>query len=222
SPHSRRNLSAPNMTSSVITGIAVVERPRIIDTSQPRSVWLDAGIYSGNPHQPLIANFRYWNDGGVEFGDGPIVCFIVATMQPHARVNSSVLSATDYDIVGDILQLIPAPGADPAHSPFIFACGQATNIQNNISMFDVLPTQYVSQLPLRQPSNFPMRVEIPSSKRYESRGKPMPKNTDSRFHVQGFLKDVTRGADEVVQWFNVRLHNIVYFDRLPVPPIHSE
>ena len=55
------------MPSASLYGLAALETPRII--GKTKTVVFDAQMYMGPEQPPLTANFRYFNDQSLTFGD---------------------------------------------------------------------------------------------------------------------------------------------------------
>ncbi|EMD38808.1 hypothetical protein CERSUDRAFT_72093 [Gelatoporia subvermispora B] len=212
--------SPSNSGSATIVGIAVMENPRVADNTKPRMVYFDASFYLGDNATPLVACLKYFNEHSYDFStDSPQAVFLSAAitrMHNSAKVCSTVLETTDYDVIGDVNWLCIPEGVDPRQRPLMFVSGPVDKINTCDSQFDITVSQYVSHL--EGLGDLSVRVHIPNSPRWPN-SKPMPQDAGSNVYVQGTLSHLSRYSDPDSTIYNVTLSSINFFGgRKPALP----
>ncbi|PCH35461.1 hypothetical protein WOLCODRAFT_80400, partial [Wolfiporia cocos MD-104 SS10] len=174
-----------NMSCSLIAGMALLQNARIIDQNKPLTLMVDAGFYLGDSIDPAIACLHLYNGLHVDFSEESINCFVIASVtqfDSNATTFSSVLCSDEYDLMGDIIYVCFSYQYNTRLQPFMMICGQAENIQECPSTFDVKATQYVSHLAsIKNWANgqLPLRIEILDSPCY-MKNKLMPKRAGTK------------------------------------------
>ncbi|KIJ19277.1 hypothetical protein PAXINDRAFT_7781 [Paxillus involutus ATCC 200175] len=151
------------MSSATMMAVAVLKNPRLLDKG--KTIVVDGQIYLGDGQTSLVAALRYFNAADIKFDD--IGKFLIHTMvaryEHGAEIPASAVSASEdtdpaaapYDMVGDIIWLVPAGDINPCHVPYVHVCGTVTESQKDDSMFRLKPMQYIykSGKPIPQSSS---------------------------------------------------------------------
>ncbi|KZP02343.1 hypothetical protein FIBSPDRAFT_970114 [Athelia psychrophila] len=177
------------MSSAAITAVVVLESPRNAPDS-PKTIFFDGQIYQG-AGQPLLAAFRYFNANNMVFDDVGFY-FLHATVAKMAEGAAILPSESDivYDLVGDIVFLIPAPDVDPKYLPWVHIAGTVCATPSSLKdTFDINASQYTSVLRDAKKhggSTLPVRCFVKDSPRYKQYSKPVP-NVNSQVTFTGSL-----------------------------------
>ncbi|KAF8841617.1 hypothetical protein BDN67DRAFT_980161 [Paxillus ammoniavirescens] len=203
-----------------------------------KTIVVDGQIYLGDGQTPLVAALHYFNTADIKFDD--IGKFLIHTMvaryEHGAEIPASAVSASEdtnpaaapYDMVGDIIWLVPAGDIDPCHLPYVHVCGTVTESQKDDSMFCLEPMQYTSVLksliknnPPGSVSVFPVHCTILDSPRYKS-GKPIPQSS-SIVSAEGWIVAVHQkdSSSKHADRFDVKVEHVCYLGRANVPTTSS-
>ncbi|KAI0043938.1 hypothetical protein FA95DRAFT_1497831 [Auriscalpium vulgare] len=200
--------------SAELTAVVSLESPRPAP-GKPRTIVFDAGIYwSSSPDAaPLIAALRFYNDINYTFDDEGGFNFSgyqVVKMRKGAEVPSDGLTETDYDMVGDIIQLIPILGGAKSVNPkqgftraMLRVAGTVDSVDVSNFSFCVPATQWTSA---DSTGVLPVKACIPSESKWPDRKKALPA-TNSVVSFTGYLSSVDRdgGDNGTVKHFEVEV-----------------
>ncbi|KAI0091062.1 hypothetical protein BDY19DRAFT_679904 [Irpex rosettiformis] len=164
------------MSSVTIAAIAVLESPRS-PPDKPKSYIFDGQLWLDS-ERPLVAGFRYFNTNNDTFGEAPICCMIVANIARYSEklfpALYSLLDKGDYDIIGDIVYLIPLPdGTDPRHAPYVHVAGTVEH--SNGSECFINSSAHLIGIETSENLSFPVTGYFPDSPRYKHGKKPVPR-----------------------------------------------
>ncbi|KAJ3964435.1 hypothetical protein EV361DRAFT_942167 [Lentinula raphanica] len=234
---------------ATLSGIAVLENARL-DIGQ--TLLFDAHFYfydDPSSSNAQLALLRYFNIDNLSFdSEVPFKCFVhVNVARMESFCNTSQLSAgmelKDYVLVGDIVQLIPAAGANPKFRPFLTVCGVVTSydrdaddkrIEVSPSVFThvLLPKHNRKDSPSDSPSNslsnsspaqsqsatFPVSYIVPQTSRWKAERVPKV-SIGTYVCLEGFLHMVHRDSAGMVERFDAELDKITYLGRPYVPAV---
>jgi len=216
------------MTSlASIVGIAILENAR---QNHSKTVVLDSQIYLGDNAPPLTAALRYFNSFNLTFDpDEPGRYFIFAHIARMERGADILLPQdsveTDYDIVGDIVSLIPlSEDVDPRHPPVVHLAGVAAKIDMKNGTFEMEISQWVSALREIRPTegitqaggSLFVSCSFPDTPRYKQR-KPVPKK-GTYVAIEGFLRNIVKKEDEFPEKFLIEVETIAFCGQATVSP----
>ncbi|KAG2138314.1 hypothetical protein DEU56DRAFT_755884 [Suillus clintonianus] len=216
-------------SSATITSIAVFENGRPAEGHGTTNLIFDAQIYLGDDCPPLLAALRYFNSENHVFNEIGFY-FIVATvakMESGAHIalqNNTGIDETDYDVVGNVVMLIPITGdaaVNPTIRPYIHVCGTVRSVDDLAGTFTIDAHQYVNALKTATNSNFnsmlPVECSIPNTPRWHKNGKKFGIPHPNRYiSVTGFLTGrKTRKEHEVciTECFTLEIQSIVFLGR---------
>ncbi|KAG0706992.1 hypothetical protein DFH29DRAFT_1018665 [Suillus ampliporus] len=143
----------------------------------------DAQMYLGPDSAPLLAALHFFNSKSRTFDEMGFYFVItrIAKMEHGAQIalSDGAADEMDYDLVGDIVKLIPVPipvdgSFQPTFTPYVEICGTVDSVDNLTCTFCINAHQYVVSLkPSDQPQsqNFqslvPVECVIPSTPRWK-------------------------------------------------------
>ncbi|KZP16119.1 hypothetical protein FIBSPDRAFT_958295 [Athelia psychrophila] len=190
------------MSSAAITAVVVLESPRNAPDS-PKTIFFDGQIYQG-AGQPLLAAFRYFNANNMVFDDVGFY-FLHATVAKMAEGAVIPPSESDivYDLVGDIVFLIPAPDVDPKYLPWVHIAGTYTSALRDAKKHGG--------------STLPVRCFVKDSPKYKQYSKPVP-NVNSQVTFTGSLTSVDRNAENgTPEYFRLEVDSVTFMGKATVP-----
>jgi len=238
------------MSSTTLTAIAVFENPRRVD-SKGKMLMFDAQIYLDAGRSPIVAILRYFNINDQPFEDVGMYSIITTIAKMEKGINTvggsvsqrdgatSKLNELDYDLIGDIIQLIPiSSGAvDPRHLAYVHVSGTVSSLNEADNTFDLDAQQYISAMKdLRvkgQTGDKAVAASVPlgvlpircffnmNSPRYKGRKPPMPRN-GAMVSLEGFIFEVTKRDGELPERFCVTLETVNFMGRSAIPPCPME
>ncbi|KAI6164401.1 hypothetical protein EDD17DRAFT_1754935 [Pisolithus thermaeus] len=207
-------------SSAMITTLAAFENGRRADGN---ALIFDAQIYLGDGKPPLLAALRYFNKELRVFDDIGFFLIIARVAKIEPGVHIALQPATgmlenDYDLVGDVMILIPLPDDfNIAYRPYIDICGTVASVDNLTSTFTIDAHQYVTALknngnhathepvmlptvdpsPSRNASNshaqfhsiMPVECKIPNTPRWTRSGKKILPARNRYVSITGFITD---------------------------------
>ncbi|KAL4266730.1 RPA43 OB domain-containing protein [Pleurotus pulmonarius] len=206
-----------SQASATITGLAVLENPRIYDTKQSNSISFDAQFYLA-PHVTLVARLRYYNAKGDHFDPMGqyIVCSTIAKTQASTKLGSLDTNPEQFHVVGDIIWLIrvSATKQQLRNRPWMSVSGAAIIPSNNSGTFQVNAVQFThANRNTGQPSVMPIEVMFPDTPRYSK--KPIPK-PNTYVTLGGFLSRYTEKND-IPDRFYIEADHVVFLGRSQIP-----
>ncbi|KAJ7266159.1 hypothetical protein C8J57DRAFT_1511087 [Mycena rebaudengoi] len=197
------------MSSTILTGVAVLENPRVIPKS--KTTVFDAQLFLPSTEPALIGSFRYFNGDNLEFKEIGCyaICIHVARTNPAVEVYSQTLTPVDFNIMGDIVWLIllgSPETLDLCFPSFVTVCGVPSNINRDDATFHIDAEQYVSAT--KASELFPVRCLIPESPKFK-KYKPIPAKGKS-VSVTGFLTGLERNEDKTVKHFIMDVDTVTF------------
>ncbi|KAI5985716.1 hypothetical protein EDD15DRAFT_2373820 [Pisolithus albus] len=204
--------------SAMITALAAFKNGRHADSN---ALIFDAQIYLGDSKPPLLAALHYFNKelrhNKTEFA----IISQVAKIELGAHIAlqpATGMLENDYDLVGDVVILIPLPDDfNIAYHPYIDICGTVASVDDLTSTFTIDAHQYVTALknngnhathepvmpptvnpsPSRNASNshaqfrsiMPVECKIPDTPRWTRSGKKILPARNCYVSITGFITD---------------------------------
>ncbi|KAJ7198416.1 hypothetical protein B0H12DRAFT_1244851 [Mycena haematopus] len=197
------------MSSAFLHGVAVLENPRVIPKS--KTVVFDGQLFLPSIEPALIGSFRYFNADDLTLPE--VGCYSVnirvAHPTPTVEVFSQTLTQTDYNIMGDIVSLIPVgspESVDLRHPSFVSLCGVPTHINRDDATFELTVEQYISAT--KQSEVLPIQCLIPDIPKFR-KYKPIPVQGKC-VSVTGFLTGVERNDNKTVKHFIIDIDSVVF------------
>ncbi|KAG6836611.1 hypothetical protein H0H93_006032 [Arthromyces matolae] len=214
---------APNLGGSVtISAISVLENRRNAEPSNKLntlSLLFDAHLYLGDSQG--LASLRFFNADNLTFEDVE-PCFIIAniarTPSDVKGIASTGVSTDDYDLVGDIIQLIPI-GMDTntnlRNRPFITISGSVDRVDDNT--FSLSPEQYIASCKdLSSKPSMPAKCWVPETPRWKNRAPKVKAGT--YISVGGFMSGIERDDKQCITNFLIEVEKVTFLGRAPVAP----
>ncbi|KAI6119139.1 hypothetical protein EDD16DRAFT_1582608, partial [Pisolithus croceorrhizus] len=214
--------------SATITALAAFENGRCADGN---ALIFDAQIYLGDGKPPLLAALCYFNKELRVFDDIGFFLIIARVAKIELGAHIALQPATgmlenDYDLVGDIMILIPLPdNFNIAYCPYIDICGMVASVDDLTSMFTIDAHQYVTALknngnhathePVMLPtfhSIMPVECKIPDTPRWTQSGKKILPACNHIVSITSFITDQKPHGSQsaTMERFCVEIKSIVY------------
>ncbi|KIK37582.1 hypothetical protein CY34DRAFT_15601 [Suillus luteus UH-Slu-Lm8-n1] len=225
------------MSAVQLTGIAIFEHVR--QSGKGLTFLFDAQFFPAT-NGPLVVLLKYFNrNGELSFTDGSRffveanVTKMIDSVDPHYTEDipeESRLTTKEFDMVGDIVWLCPAPKVNPpSRLPIFRVAGVAFNTHASTASFKIHPEQYVSlvkeaagstttaSIPAVKVTACPVLATIPDSPRYKFSKKPLPTNGRYIF-MSGFLTKVERNNEEHAVRFCIDVETIAFLGNSLIAP----
>ncbi|KAI0061144.1 hypothetical protein BV25DRAFT_1887140 [Artomyces pyxidatus] len=205
----------PSATAE-LTAVVSLESPRPVP-NKSRTVVLDAGIYnSADPTaEPMYAALRFYNEHNVVLPEDGGLFFVTAKVAKWKKGLESVsdgLSDGDYDILGDIMELIPINGnsdvVDPRqHRATIRCSGTVSSVDPKAASFKLPASQWTMA---DSSGIFPAKVVIPKESKWKDRAKALP-SVGSIVSFSGYLAGAEKDANGAIVNFVVEVSRHLEF-----------
>ncbi|KAI0056658.1 hypothetical protein BV25DRAFT_1831989 [Artomyces pyxidatus] len=186
----------PSATAT-LTAIMSLESPRPAP-GKSLTVVLDAGIYVPSMGKAVIAALRFFNDQGLVFDENGALYFVtakVAKMKKGVETLSDGWVETDYDLIGDIIQLIKIEGGKKSvkpkhHQPLVQVAGTVESGNPQAGYFQLTIPQWITA---DNSAFLPVKAQIPLESKWKDRSKVIPEKGGIASFV-GHLTDVERDS----------------------------
>ncbi|KAM5540250.1 hypothetical protein V8D89_006069 [Ganoderma adspersum] len=158
---------------------------------------------------------KFYNEHNLSFGlepDAYIIFAMVAQTTASADLCGQPASTwKDYDLVGDIIWLLPASSSDPMMAPMMVISGPASEINWEAGSFRLSANQYVQQL--GGIGNIPLYIALSNSPCYKN-AKPLPSSDGTNSTVISQLHAIKRtDVDFTPEHFSLHLERVTFFPR---------
>ncbi|EPQ61093.1 hypothetical protein GLOTRDRAFT_113548 [Gloeophyllum trabeum ATCC 11539] len=214
------------MSCASLTGVVALENARQVP-GKGKTLIFDAQFYLGEtsdtPPEPItmVGGLRYYNSNNLSFSQ-PGLYFVHAIVAKYEKkaydeLYSSVLGGDDYDIVGDIIMLIPIPNADKdtgRHIPLLQVCGSVFEADKNSATFVINAEQRTQVL---TDGILPVTAAFPTESARFKNKIPLP-GVGTIVYVCGPISDVRRIDNGAPDRFHFSVEQIQFLAKSPVPP----
>ncbi|KAJ3892710.1 hypothetical protein GG344DRAFT_75670 [Lentinula edodes] len=209
---------------AILSGVAVLENPRKENLKDPKPYFIfDAHFYMYDMPGSSVAGIsllRYYNSNPQQHFEEIGTYFVhVQVARMEETINGDLLTEDmtkcDYVMVGDIIEMIPANGVNPALRPFINISGVVHHVDQE-HRIEISPQVYVQLLkdPTLPRALMPIRTFCPNTPRWSNKPKV---SVGTYVSISGYLHSITRKPDGMVDRFEVELEKVTYLGKPSVP-----
>ncbi|EIM86371.1 uncharacterized protein STEHIDRAFT_139306 [Stereum hirsutum FP-91666 SS1] len=177
---SSHSSASPPAACAHLTGIMSLEEPRSLP-NKPRTVLLNAGIYVGPGNDDFcVGLLRYYNDQNINFkkdGDLYFVTAKVVKMREDVDILSQDFEHKDYDVSGDIIEIIPIVNVKRNEKAYgrrrclLTASGSVSSVEKDAFLFLMEARQWTN---LDHDGVLPITARIAEKSKWPNRAKALP------------------------------------------------